>query len=88
MVTVLLGTDGRIEVDWYEEHVYSIALWHSIGVKMSATVRGAPERVVTIMLPSRWRARWDLEKTPIDSSCVHRSRSGSHATCPRRKGAT
>lgn len=67
LVTVLFGTDARTEVGWDGDQVSSIDVSHSIGVKVSASaaVRGARERVVTTMLPGRWRARWDLEKDTV-----------------------
>ncbi|MDN5766073.1 MAG: hypothetical protein L0H96_09440 [Humibacillus sp.] len=67
LVTVLFGTDARTEVGWEADQVASIDVAHTIGVKVSASaaVRGARERVVTTMLPGRWRAHWDLEADTV-----------------------
>lgn len=63
-VTELLGPTARVtEVEWSENgrELQALEVRHEAGAKLAAgAYRTRIERVVSTMLPGRWRARWEL----------------------------
>lgn len=61
-VTELLGATASItNVEWKETELVALDVKHEAGVKLaSQAYRTRIERVVSTMLPGRWRAKWDL----------------------------
>lgn len=59
----LLGADAKMEATWDETRLVALDISHNLGVRISPNPRARAhiERTVGMMLPGRWRARWDLE---------------------------
>lgn len=80
-VTELLGaTASVVNVEWAESELVALEVKHEAGVKLaSQAYRTRIERVVSTMLPGRWRARWDLlgdkvrfeQRPPLPSKVDH-----------------
>lgn len=58
----LLGPTATVEnVEWNGSEIQALEVKHEAGVKLSSPAyRTRIERVVSTMLPGRWRAKWDL----------------------------
>lgn len=63
IVHELLGASSQVSVQWGDdESLTSFEVRHEVGVRVAtAAQRARVERVMSAMLPGRWRARWDLE---------------------------
>ena len=62
-VLELFGPTATVTgVDWCGDALTGLGVRHEAGTKLSAPgYRQRVERVISTMLPGRWRARWDLE---------------------------
>lgn len=61
---LLAGTAsfGKVETDPESGEVTRLEVAHEVGSKLAAAgYRTRVERTVSVMLPGRWRARWDME---------------------------
>lgn len=58
----LLGATASLaDVEWKGEELTALEVKHEAGVKLaSPAYRTRIERVISTMLPGRWRAKWDL----------------------------
>lgn len=66
-VTETLGKQSKAAYQWSGEELEGIdvTIPDEIAVKLHSRMkRQQIERVITAMLPGRWRARWDIESTP------------------------
>ncbi|WP_156488656.1 hypothetical protein [Brachybacterium sp. sponge] len=66
-VTETLGKQSQAAYQWSGEELEGIdvTIPDEIAVKLHSRMkRQQIERVITAMLPGRWRARWDIESTP------------------------
>lgn len=66
-VTETLGKQSKAAYQWSGEDLEGIdvTIPDEIAVKLHSRMkRQQIERVITAMLPGRWRARWDIESTP------------------------
>lgn len=64
-VRELLGP-SRIRPAWDGDELSALDVEHEAGVKVASTQKRAhTERVLSTMLPGRWRARWDLEGSTV-----------------------
>ncbi|MDP2624509.1 MAG: AAA family ATPase, partial [Actinomycetota bacterium] len=65
VVNELLGgtaTIGKVDVDEETGEVRRLSVKHEVGAKLVAPgYRNRVERTVSVMLPGRWRAKWDME---------------------------
>ena len=66
-VTELIGPSVRVTgVDLDGEQLRSITVAHDAGAKLAAAgYRTRIERVISTMMPGRWRAVWDLENDTV-----------------------
>lgn len=67
-ITELIGATARtIDVSFdADEALQSITMAHEAGAKLAAAgYRARVEKVVTTMMPGRWRAQWDLENDTV-----------------------
>lgn len=66
-VLELLGPTATVTgVAWSGEELSAVDVRHEAGAKLSAAgYRHRVERVVSTMLPGRWRARWDMEADTV-----------------------
>ncbi|WP_203338608.1 type IV secretory system conjugative DNA transfer family protein [Nocardioides limicola] len=56
------ATIGKVEVDEATGEVRRLEVKHEVGAKLVASgYRARVERTLSVMLPGRWRARWDME---------------------------
>ena len=62
-ITELIGPTAKVTaVELDGEELHSITVTHQAGAKLAASgYRNRIERVVSTMMPGRWRAVWDLE---------------------------
>lgn len=62
-ITELIGPTAKIEsVDLDGDQLRSVTVSHQAGAKLAASgYRNRIERVISTMMPGRWRAVWDLE---------------------------
>lgn len=62
-ITELIGATTKVTgVELEEEELRSITVSHEAGAKLAASgYRARIERVISTMMPGRWRAIWDLE---------------------------
>lgn len=66
-VTETLGKQSKAAYQWSGEDLEGIdvTIPDEVAVKLHSRMkRQQIERVITAMLPGRWRARWDIESTP------------------------
>ncbi|MGP5008224.1 hypothetical protein ACTXJK_15135 [Brachybacterium tyrofermentans] len=66
-VTETLGKQSKAAYQWSGEELEGIdvTIPDEIAVKLHSRMKRQQfERVITAMLPGRWRARWDIESTP------------------------
>ena len=66
-VSELLGPTARVSgVEWDGDQLAAISAAHEAGTKLAAAgYRHRIERVLSTMLPGRWRAVWDLENDTV-----------------------
>lgn len=66
-IVELLGPTAVVtDVEWNGEALAALQVRHEAGTKLAASgYRHRIERVVSTMLPGRWRARWDLEADTV-----------------------
>lgn len=65
-VRELLGASAAVEPHWRDGELAALTVRHDAGVKVaSPNHRARVERVLSTMLPGRWRARWDLESDTV-----------------------
>ncbi len=66
-IAELLGPTAAVtDVQWAGEDLAGLDVRHEAGAKLAAPgYRYRVERVVSTMLPGRWRARWDLEADTV-----------------------
>ncbi|MGL5824985.1 MAG: hypothetical protein ACRCYU_09240 [Nocardioides sp.] len=56
------ATIGKVEVDEATGDVRRLEVKHEVGAKLvAAGYRARVERTISVMLPGRWRAKWDME---------------------------
>ena len=62
-ISELLGPTAKVTgVEWAGEDLAALEVRHEAATKLAASgYRNRVERVVSTMLPGRWRARWDLQ---------------------------
>ena len=62
-ITELIGPTVKVtQVELVEDDLQAITVSHQAGAKLAASgYRNRIERVISTMLPGRWRALWDLE---------------------------
>lgn len=62
-ITELIGPTAKVEsVDLDGEELKAVTVSHQAGAKLAASgYRNRIERVISTMMPGRWRAVWDLE---------------------------
>src|SRR5699024_8539945 len=62
-ITELIGPTAKVEsVDLDGEQLRAVEVSHQAGAKLAASgYRNRIERVISTMMPGRWRAVWDLE---------------------------
>lgn len=63
----LLGDSAAVQVELAEDgEVRRVKVKHEMGPRLSIPARRAQvEKVISSMLPGRWRAQWDLEKDEV-----------------------
>lgn len=66
-VVELLGPTAVVTgVEWAGDELAALQVRHEAGTKLAASgYRHRVERVVSTMLPGRWRAQWDLEADTV-----------------------
>lgn len=66
-ISELVGPTATVtDVDWDEETLTALTVSHQAGAKLAASgYRHRIERVISTMLPGRWRATWDLENDTV-----------------------
>lgn len=66
-IVELLGPTAVVtDVEWKGDALAALQVRHEAGTKLAASgYRHRVERVVSTMLPGRWRARWDLEADTV-----------------------
>ena len=66
-VVELLGPTAVVTgVEWLDGELAALEVRHEAGTKLAASgYRHRVERVVSTMLPGRWRAQWDLEADTV-----------------------